>query len=144
MMNERRIGEMNGKWAVLLRFGLATYPFVLAASLGFSVWVVQGIFRSDATDERMIAISAERESNFRERLNATVKMANDAYTAKDAAILESKLEARVDAKISLTQQMMVAKIETMSRDLTEIKISLAKLAAEADTERKATTQRRVP
>lgn len=38
--NGKRIGDLNGSWSLLLRFALATYPFVLM----WSIWVTTEVF----------------------------------------------------------------------------------------------------
>lgn len=46
----KRIGELNGPWAVLLRVMLATYPPLLAGLLGWGSWVSREVIL--ATDFR--------------------------------------------------------------------------------------------
>ena len=37
------IGQLNGRWAMLLKVGLATYPILLAAGLTWATWVTASV-----------------------------------------------------------------------------------------------------
>ena len=43
-MASQPIGQLNGRWAAMLKVTLATYPIILAAAITWSVWVTCNIF----------------------------------------------------------------------------------------------------
>ena len=43
-MASQPIGQLNGRWAAMLKVALATYPIILAAAITWSVWVTANIF----------------------------------------------------------------------------------------------------
>jgi hypothetical protein len=44
MVSNKPIGQLNGRWALLLKVALGTYPVILAAAITWSVWVTANIF----------------------------------------------------------------------------------------------------
>jgi len=44
MVSNKPIGQLNGRWAMLLKVTLATYPVILAGAITWSVWVTVNIF----------------------------------------------------------------------------------------------------
>ena len=44
MVSNKPIGQLNGRWALLLKVALGTYPVILAAAVTWSVWVTANIF----------------------------------------------------------------------------------------------------
>lgn len=40
MANAKAIGELNGKWAFLIKMFLATWPVLLMAHIAFATWMV--------------------------------------------------------------------------------------------------------
>jgi len=84
-----RIGQLNGKWSVLLRLALASYPLVLA----WSVWVTTNIFADqaarNATDKFTMNDGAKLRADMVERI---------ADTTKPMQVIDARL-VRVETKL---------------------------------------------
>jgi hypothetical protein len=70
------IGQLNGRWAMLLKVGLATYPILLAAGLTWATWVTASVME----------------------LN-TFMRGGPRWTEKDAQIQTGVIQQWVDARI---------------------------------------------
>jgi len=58
-MASQPIGQLNGRWAAMLKVALATYPIILAAAITWSVWVTCNIFELRASAQIQTAIVKE-------------------------------------------------------------------------------------
>ena len=47
-MTQAKVGELNGRWALLLKVGLATYPIVLVLAISWAGWVTKETLRTIA------------------------------------------------------------------------------------------------
>lgn len=81
-----RIGSLNGKWAMLFKLALASYPFVLA----WAVWVTSNIFAAQS-----FMFSGER------------------FTKSDGLLLEARMTERVATITEWKSEILVrlARIE---------------------------------
>ena len=86
----RKIGDMNGPWAVMLRIALGTYPMVLA----WGVWVTVQEFESKA---------------FREQGNR--------FTATDGVLLESRINERLASLPPVSWQTRIINMEENQLDI---------------------------
>jgi low affinity Fe/Cu permease len=89
-MVNKKIGELNGPWAVLLRLALGSYPLVVS----WCIWITVQEFEDKA---------------FRERGNT--------FTATDAAILENRLNEKIAESPSQDWKNRIVGIETTQRDI---------------------------
>lgn len=71
--NEKRIGELNGPWALMLKVALVTYGPVVVGSIGWLSWVTASIFSLEGErkardlSERMdSSVLAEMRSSIRQ------------------------------------------------------------------------------
>jgi len=90
-----KIGEMNGRWAVLLKFVLATYPVVLV----WAGWIQTSLHN---VDNRVTAIEASR------------------FTASDGAALRD----RVMEKANVPPTIVVYRLDTMEAALVRIEAKI--------------------
>jgi hypothetical protein len=62
-MSGPRIGELNGRWAFLLKITLVAIPtvttIVTAFFLPWAVWVTNGTYASFATEQAVVRLSGE-------------------------------------------------------------------------------------
>jgi hypothetical protein len=62
-MTGNRIGELNGRWALLLKVTLVAVPvlttIVVAVFMPWSVWVTDGVYSSRATEQIVVRLSGE-------------------------------------------------------------------------------------
>jgi hypothetical protein len=65
-MTGSRIGELNGRWALLLKITLIVVPFittlVTAAFIPWAVWVTGNIYTSRQTSEMMTQLIADSKA----------------------------------------------------------------------------------
>ena len=99
-MQSKKIGELNGPWAILLRAGLATYPMVVM----LLVWIVKSIFELQAANSQ-----------------------GDRFTLQDAYALERRIDARFD---QLPPADWREKIEALGRENLRIRDSMKNLENE--------------
>ena len=68
-MASQPIGQLNGRWAAMLKVALATYPIILAAAITWSVWVTCSIFELRASAQIQTAVVKEWvEDKFRDEV----------------------------------------------------------------------------
>jgi hypothetical protein len=67
-----RVGDLNGKWSILLRFSLAAFPLALALMVGWATWVTHTLWQHD---ERLQAARERTEVAFANeaRSRATIR-----------------------------------------------------------------------
>ena len=58
---ETRIGELNGRWALLIKVMLATYPIVVSGQLAWATWVTSNVFHLQPDKPRYTFADAERQ-----------------------------------------------------------------------------------
>lgn len=85
------IGDMNGKWAMALKFTLASYPILVGAILAWGIWVTDQIYNLKGFTS-----------------------AGDRFTLQDAYSLERRIDQRIDA---LPPSEWKAKIDGTSKEL---------------------------
>ena len=63
----QRIGELNGRWAILLKVTLVAVPafttLMLASFLPWAVWVTGNIYRSQDHKNRIVLTESEMKQN---------------------------------------------------------------------------------
>lgn len=99
MSTDKRIGNLNGPWSVLLRLALATYPLVL----GWSVWMTQAQFADQAFRSRS-------DLFFRADADA---MRRDVEAVDAAARVD--FERRFEERLRAFEARQVAQIEQLTR-----------------------------
>ena len=64
MAKDTRLGELNGKWALLFRVNMVVLPIFVGGIMGFGAWAVSEIHDndkvSDANREAIIDLKAMR------------------------------------------------------------------------------------
>lgn len=98
-MNHQRIGDMNGKWAALLKMGLVVLPLVLGSAIALGVWTVRTV---SAHDARLASFEATR------------------FTDRDGAELRSEWRESV-ATLSADMRAMSARLGEIASDVKAIR-----------------------
>lgn len=100
MSTGRKIGEMNGYWALLLKLHLAAVPPIVAALVGLVVWLVSQQY----TD---IAFRSSEER----------------FSTADAYAMENRIRERE----TVLQTTLLARIEQVDRRLDDVERNLARV-----------------
>lgn len=112
--NPKRIGNMNGPWAIVFKFALATYPFFIV----WSVWVTGNVYdyigwkgkgeRFTAGDGQIIVTKMHEEVR-----SEQATMRNEIRTEQTAAF--AKLEAKIEG-VQVSQMSMRESLSDMKAD----------------------------
>lgn len=115
LSKEKKIGDLNGKWAVMLKMTILTSTVVAPLILAWVIWVTSNIFATqhhiaDTTSfrERIVEVEAEvREiENIQEdykELKTDVKQSKELNTKEHRDIGKNLNESTQELKLQLTR-----------------------------------------
>ena len=105
MAEETKIGNLNGKWSLLLRWGLSTGAFIAPSLLALNVWLVNEMYQMKSFTRSFIdqgprytAIQAER----------------------DRVLLKAEILSTINS--SFPQPWLVKEIESLSRRINQLEL----------------------
>lgn len=84
-----KIGQLNGKWALLFKVALASYPFVIA----WAVWMTHNQYEDNA-----------------------FRMSGERFTKTDALVLKESLIEKINAAPSTEWRERIADIDKRSQE----------------------------
>ena len=137
---EKKIGEMNGRWAILFKTVLVVIPVVNAMFIPWAVWVTTTLWEANFKVEQFQQISNEitrlvdqhqKDSvEFRQELKEIDARLDDAPPAvwKDRILAleaDSRRNAEDHLKILLNQERQIMSLEQIQQKLGVVPVGVA-------------------